>query len=558
MQLVVLSVCHAQEGWTIDAAVGQDVSLQCGVQVQGTFERLVWKLDTNSTELVAYSFGGSVSCNTRKKENCDLRSDGSLELHNLQETDSGDYFCVVGLDEKYYSQHTLVVHPEVAFETFPKSEDVFVAQTGPDEIVLAYTYPVCKNTDAIGTVTCDPPPGAKIGMNVTEIVCNCIHSGNVVDTCEIPIPDVAPSYENCSGSDPVSGSKAVSIVCPRVTALGIFLGIFIGAVLGGVGRLMEYFYKKHSQKQSTDIKKENGECEEMLNETVLTTESNERCTPQRSTAGNKEHTKPEFTSHLQTQMTVILGEKLELKCPVIGYPSPTILWYKDGKQLDPQAGYKTTFSEGVAMLTAESTKEGDEGLFSCVTVNPEGDDITSCNVLVERSTTIVQPSDETGTLTEALSDVKTDSGLPCTNPDESGNTAVDTPDSNDQTDTQHSMPCCSEIREFVVEDISGEFRILPLRANPTAGIAISCKRDENLTVGFQKGDLSSLPKPTLDPQNGGMSISVADTVAVPLHIKCLKCGSSLCTLEVNGGECSKKQPQTDCKDTSTEEDAGEG
>ncbi|KAJ8035214.1 hypothetical protein HOLleu_22367 [Holothuria leucospilota] len=189
VQFVVLSVCHAQKDWTINVVMGQDVMIPCGVQVRGTLERLVWKLGHyNSTEPLAYLVEGSRSCNTRKKENCDLRSDGTLELPNVQETDSGNYFCVIGSDEKYHSQHTLVVHPKVAFETFPKSEDVFVAQTGPDEIVLAYTIPVCKNTDVIGTVTCDPPSGAKIGIDVTEIVCNCIHSDNVVDTCETSIP----------------------------------------------------------------------------------------------------------------------------------------------------------------------------------------------------------------------------------------------------------------------------------------------------------------------------------------------------------------------------------
>ncbi|KAJ8035229.1 hypothetical protein HOLleu_22387 [Holothuria leucospilota] len=189
MQFVVLSVCHAQNSWMINVAVGQDVRIPCGVQVQGSFERLVWNLgDGNSTEQLAYSYDGARSCNTQKKENCYLRSDGSLELQNVQETDSDDYFCAVDIEEKYYSQHTLVVHPEVAFETCPNSADVSVTQTGPDEIVLIYTNPVCKNTDVIGIVTCDPPSGAKIGISVTEIVCTCTHSGNVVDTCETYIP----------------------------------------------------------------------------------------------------------------------------------------------------------------------------------------------------------------------------------------------------------------------------------------------------------------------------------------------------------------------------------
>ncbi|KAJ8035225.1 Titin [Holothuria leucospilota] len=193
-------------------------------------------------------------------------------------------------------------------------------------------------------------------------------------------------------------------------------------------------------------------------------------------------------------MTIIQGEPLQLKCSFHGYPIPTILWYKDGTQLDPEAGYKTTSCEGVAMLTSQSTKEGDEGMFSCVAVNPEGDDITSCNVLVEISTVMVQPSDDNCTLAEVRSDV-TDKGLPCANPDESGKTAVDTP---------------------------------------------ACKHDENLTVGFHEEDLSTSPKPPLDPLNGEVTKDVADTVALPLRIKCLKCGNSLCTIEVTGGEWCEK------------------
>ncbi|KAJ8035230.1 Hemicentin-1 [Holothuria leucospilota] len=442
VQLVVLSVCHAQEGWTIDAAVGQDVSLQCGVQVQGTFERLVWKLDTNSTELVAYSFGGSVSCNTRKKENCDLRSDGSLELHNLQETDSGDYFCVVGLDEKYYSQHTLVVHPEAAFETCPNSEDVFVTQTGPDEIVPAYTNPVCKNTDVIGIVTCDPASGAKIGIGVTEIVCNCTHSDNVVDTCKIPIPDVSP-FENCSGSGSVSGSKehtqpefATSLsLQPNVTIIqgkqlelkNSVTGYPIPTILcykDGKQLDPEAGYKTtFSERLAMLTAESTKEGDQGMFSCVAVNPEGDDITS--CNVLFEKHTKPEFKTHLQPHMTVIDGKPLKLECSVNGYPNPTILWYKDGKLLDSQAGYKTTFSEGFAILTCESTKEGDEGMFSCKAVNPAGDNITSCKVVVERSKVMVQPSDDSGTL-EGHSDV-TDSGKPFTNPNESGYTAVDTP-----------------------------------------------------------------------------------------------------------------------------------
>lgn len=107
---------HAPRSWTIKVIVGQDIRIPCGVQVKGPFERLVWKSgNASSSEQLAYSYDGSISCDTQKKENCSLRSDGSLELHNVQETDSGDYFCVLDLDEKYYSQHTLVVHPEGLF-----------------------------------------------------------------------------------------------------------------------------------------------------------------------------------------------------------------------------------------------------------------------------------------------------------------------------------------------------------------------------------------------------------------------------------------------------------
>ncbi|PIK60935.1 putative muscle M-line assembly protein unc-89 [Apostichopus japonicus] len=96
-----------------------------------------------------------------------------------------------------------------------------------------------------------------------------------------------------------------------------------------------------------------------------------------------EHIKPQFTRRLQSQFAAVDGEPLELSCSVTGDPTPTIQWYKDGKLLDGQSDFEITFSRGEVKLKSSKTTVTDEGVFSCRAVNPAGDDITSCNLLVE-------------------------------------------------------------------------------------------------------------------------------------------------------------------------------
>ncbi|KAK3082882.1 hypothetical protein FSP39_007872 [Pinctada imbricata] len=92
---------------------------------------------------------------------------------------------------------------------------------------------------------------------------------------------------------------------------------------------------------------------------------------------------PEFVEDLQPQI-VPDGEEVTLTCKVMGSPSPTVTWYKDGQELIPSTDFKIHYDEdtGITTLTIPEVFPEDAGDFVVRAENPFGEAATSANLVV--------------------------------------------------------------------------------------------------------------------------------------------------------------------------------
>ncbi|XP_074017166.1 hemicentin-2 [Numenius arquata] len=80
-----------------------------------------------------------------------------------------------------------------------------------------------------------------------------------------------------------------------------------------------------------------------------------------------------------TEMSIVMGNPLELTCVVTGVPVPTVTWEKDGRLLAGPwlvLGNESTFH-------IESTKMADAGLYTCLAASPAGEDSRSFHVSIQ-------------------------------------------------------------------------------------------------------------------------------------------------------------------------------
>lgn len=92
------------------------------------------------------------------------------------------------------------------------------------------------------------------------------------------------------------------------------------------------------------------------------------------------HIKPYFSSTLEPDLNLPLGEPLILACTVHGYPKPSVTWFKDGVGLENEAPYEITFMHGEATLQVPETIDEDVGIYSCVATNSSGEVSSTCFV----------------------------------------------------------------------------------------------------------------------------------------------------------------------------------
>uniref|UniRef100_A0A3Q1IEW6 Ig-like domain-containing protein n=1 Tax=Anabas testudineus TaxID=64144 RepID=A0A3Q1IEW6_ANATE len=121
------------------------------------------------------------------------------------------------------------------------------------------------------------------------------------------------------------------------------------------------------------------------------------------TKEEEENIKPSFTKKLKFQ-SVLEGEPVELKCKLVAYPPPTILWFHNNRSVPKEHRRRICTDSRMHMhttsLVIDSIKEKDSGSYKVMAINTEGSADSTASLLVgELVDTLV-------TQTEQKSDVK--------------------------------------------------------------------------------------------------------------------------------------------------------
>ena len=63
---------------------------------------------------------------------------------------------------------------------------------------------------------------------------------------------------------------------------------------------------------------------------------------------------------------------MKVICPVVGWPTPKVVWHKNGKPVEhPTSKLQFGTAKG-SMMTIDDAKESDSGLYICYAINPAG------------------------------------------------------------------------------------------------------------------------------------------------------------------------------------------
>jgi len=80
-----------------------------------------------------------------------------------------------------------------------------------------------------------------------------------------------------------------------------------------------------------------------------------------------------------------LGETQRFECQVIGFPTPTIRWFKDEVDITNNERYHVDYEQemGVITLVIRNVTLADEGLYQCRAENSEGYATTTAYLVVK-------------------------------------------------------------------------------------------------------------------------------------------------------------------------------
>ena len=81
----------------------------------------------------------------------------------------------------------------------------------------------------------------------------------------------------------------------------------------------------------------------------------------------------------------LIGTTKKFECQVIGFPPPTIRWFKDNVEIthDPRYNFSHNHEDGVVSMHIETIKLSDAGLYQCRAENCEGYAITAAHLQVK-------------------------------------------------------------------------------------------------------------------------------------------------------------------------------
>ncbi|KAL7064324.1 hypothetical protein AAHC03_04779 [Spirometra sp. Aus1] len=97
----------------------------------------------------------------------------------------------------------------------------------------------------------------------------------------------------------------------------------------------------------------------------------------------EEEYQPRFSRMLQNRF-VQDGSHVKLMCTADGNPTPTLTWYKDGREIGRDStDYTVQTMLGITSLEIYSCSERHSGKYVCRATNSRGEDETSCKLVVE-------------------------------------------------------------------------------------------------------------------------------------------------------------------------------
>ncbi|ESO99779.1 hypothetical protein LOTGIDRAFT_58252, partial [Lottia gigantea] len=105
--------------------------------------------------------------------------------------------------------------------------------------------------------------------------------------------------------------------------------------------------------------------------------------PQAFTVEAPEEIPAEFIEILQPQV-VEEGHPVKFTCKVVGSPIPSVSWYKNSIEIEPNPDFHPYYDSdtGICTLDISEVFMDDSGEFLCRAVNPFGETTTSATLVV--------------------------------------------------------------------------------------------------------------------------------------------------------------------------------
>ncbi|XP_064928861.1 hemicentin-1 isoform X2 [Columba livia] len=107
-------------------------------------------------------------------------------------------------------------------------------------------------------------------------------------------------------------------------------------------------------------------------------------------------------SEMPTEVSVLLGESIQLVCDADGVPTPVVQWLKDGKPLASDDLQRIRITPDGSTLNIASALGSDTGKYTCVATNPAGEEDRIFNLNVYVPPTIANNKEEAEDLTALL------------------------------------------------------------------------------------------------------------------------------------------------------------
>ena len=92
---------------------------------------------------------------------------------------------------------------------------------------------------------------------------------------------------------------------------------------------------------------------------------------------------PEFVKRLPAEETVEEGTTVSFACKIVGFPKPTVTWYKDDDIIANDARAKIDVDENIHSICLKDVSKCDGGVYRCKAVNLEGSSTNNLYVSVK-------------------------------------------------------------------------------------------------------------------------------------------------------------------------------